>query len=160
MLDKQQGARLANLWDEAKAAGMSYKTAWDAIDAMNKLAGKPLVERSTGGRGGGSARLTPHGQQLVDRFSQIQAVHDRFVRLLGEEGLDLSREFEVMRMLNVKTSARNQLTGTVSGYKAGDVDDEIELTLRGGARVVAVWHAASSKNVPEVPARESAASNA
>jgi len=122
----------------AKAAGMSYKTAWDAIDAMNKLAGTPLVQRSTGGRGGGSARLTPHGQQLVDRFSQIQAVHDRFVRLLGEEGLDLSREFDVMRMLNVKTSARNQLTGTVSGYKAGDVDDEIELTLRGGARVVAV----------------------
>ena len=122
----------------AKAAGISYKAAWDAIDAMNTLAGAPLVERNTGGRGGGSTRLTPHGQQLVDRFAQIEGVHDRFVRLLSEEGLDLSREFDVMRMLNVKTSARNQLTGIISGYKAGAINDEIELTLTGGARVVAV----------------------
>ncbi len=43
----------------AKAVGMSYKGAWDAIDAMNTLAGEPLVERATGGRGG---RLhPPHG---------------------------------------------------------------------------------------------------
>ncbi|CCJ48930.1 TOBE domain-containing protein [Bordetella parapertussis] len=37
----------------ARAAGMSYKDAWDAIDAMNNLAGEPLVLRSAGGRGGG-----------------------------------------------------------------------------------------------------------
>lgn len=122
----------------AKAAGISYKAAWDAIDAMNTLAGAPLVERSTGGRGGGSTRLTARGEQLVQRFAQIEAVHDRFVRLLSEEGLDLTQEFDVMRMLNVRTSARNQLTGTVSGYKAGAVNDEVELTLSGGARIVAV----------------------
>ncbi|WP_129559352.1 winged helix-turn-helix domain-containing protein, partial [Bordetella pertussis] len=42
----------------ARAAGMSYKGAWDAIDAMNNLAGEPLVLRSAGGRGGGGTRLT------------------------------------------------------------------------------------------------------
>jgi len=122
----------------AKAAGISYKAAWDAIDAMNALAGAPLVERSTGGRGGGSTRLTLRGQQLIERFAQIEEVHGRFVQLLSDEGLDLSREFDVLRMLNMKTSARNQLTGTVSGYRAGSVNDEIELTLAGGAKIVAV----------------------
>ena len=29
---------------------MSYKGAWDAIDAMNNLAGEPLVLRAAGGR--------------------------------------------------------------------------------------------------------------
>jgi len=122
----------------AKAVGMSYKGAWDAIDAMNTLAGEPLVERATGGRGGGSTRLTARGEQLVERFAQVEAVHARFVRLLSDEGIDLAQEFDLLRMLNMKTSARNQLTGTVSGYKAGAVNDEIELTLAGGAKVVAV----------------------
>ncbi|OXH85109.1 molybdenum-dependent transcriptional regulator, partial [Burkholderia multivorans] len=43
----------------AKAVGLSYKAAWDAIDTMNNLAGEPLVVRSTGGKGGGGTTLTP-----------------------------------------------------------------------------------------------------
>ena len=35
----------------ARAVGMSYKGAWDAIDAMNNLAGEPLVLRAAGGKG-------------------------------------------------------------------------------------------------------------
>jgi molybdate transport system regulatory protein len=30
----------------AKAVGMSYKAAWDAVDTMNNLAGEPLVTRA------------------------------------------------------------------------------------------------------------------
>ena len=36
----------------ARAVGMSYKGAWDAIDAMNNLADEPLVTRATGGKRG------------------------------------------------------------------------------------------------------------
>ncbi|EPY1566476.1 TOBE domain-containing protein [Raoultella planticola] len=35
-------------------------------------------------------------------------------------------------------SARNQLTGTVSAVAAGAVNDEVELTLAGGAKLVAI----------------------
>lgn len=34
----------------AKAVGLSYKAAWDAIDTMNNLAGEPLVVRTTAAR--------------------------------------------------------------------------------------------------------------
>ena len=122
----------------AKAFGMSYKAAWDAIDTMNNIAGAPLVERSTGGRGGGSTRLTERGLQIVERFGEVEKLHQRFVKLLSDEAIDVANDFNVMRMLNMRTSARNQLIGTVSGYKAGAVNDEIELTLPGGARIVAV----------------------
>src|SRR4051812_20906331 len=60
-------AQQGSITQAAKAVGMSYKAAWDAIDAMNTLSDTPLVERSTGGRGGGSTRLTPRGEQLVAR---------------------------------------------------------------------------------------------
>src|SRR5262245_19279946 len=51
---------------------------------------------------------------------------------------DMGRHFQPDRTLNMKTSARNQLVGTVSAHKTGAVNDEVELTLQGGARIVAV----------------------
>ena len=122
----------------ARAHGISYKAAWDAIDAMNVLAGEPLVERSTGGRGGGSTRLTPRGRRLIERFAQIDAAHQRFVKLLDEQSVDLDQPFSLLKVLNMKTSARNQFVGTVSAVRSGAVNDEVELTLPGGARIVAV----------------------
>lgn len=122
----------------AKAQGISYKTAWDAIEAMNSMAGEPLVERSTGGRGGGSTRLTPRGQRLVDRFEQIDAAHQRFLKLLDAQSIDLDQPFSLLKVLNMKTSARNQLIGTVSAMRQGAVNDEVEITLPGGARIVAI----------------------
>src|SRR5262245_65019844 len=67
-------AEEGSITQAARTIGMSYKAAWDAIDTMNNLAGEVLVERNTGGRGGGSTRLTPLGERLVDRFDEIDAV--------------------------------------------------------------------------------------
>lgn len=131
-------AEHGSITQAAKAYGMSYKAAWDAVDTMNNLAGAPLVERSTGGRGGGSTRLTPRGRQLVERYAQIEAVHARFVQLLSDESIDVANDFNLLRTINMKTSARNQFLGTVTACKGGAVNDEVELTLPGGARIVAI----------------------
>lgn len=131
-------AEQGSITQAAKAIGMSYKAAWDAVDTMNNLAGEALVARTTGGRGGGSTLLTPRGARLVERFAQLDAAHQRFVKLLSEESTDLRTDFTVLRTLNMKTSARNQFYGTVTAVRAGAVNDEVELTLPGGARIVAV----------------------
>ena len=131
-------AQQGSITQAAKAFGMSYKAAWDAIDSMNTLAGAPLVERTTGGRGGGSTHLTPRGERLVERFGQIDAVHQRFLKLLDDESIDLDKDFSLLRILNMKTSARNQLVGSVTAVKSGAVNDEVELTLPSGVRIVAV----------------------
>jgi molybdate transport system regulatory protein len=122
----------------AKAYGISYKAAWDAIAAMNALAGEPLVERSVGGRGGGSTRLTTRGRQLVDRFAEIDAAHQRFLKLLDSRSIDLDQPFSILGVLNMKTSARNQFVGTVTSLRSGAVNDEVEITLAGGQKIVAV----------------------
>jgi molybdate transport system regulatory protein len=97
-----------------------------------------LVERSTGGRGGGGSQLTAHGARLVQRFEQIDAVHARFMKLLDDAAVDLDQDFSLLKMLNMKTSARNQFIGTVTAVRAGAVNDEVELTLASGQRIVAV----------------------
>ena len=130
-------AEQGSITQAAKAFGLSYKAAWDAIDRMNEVAGAPLVARSIGGKGGGSTHLTEHGQRLLERYRQIDAVHQRFLQLLDQSSIDLDQEFSLLKVINMKTSARNQFVGTVTAVRAGAVNDEIELTLRGGAKLVA-----------------------
>lgn len=131
-------AEQGSITHAAKAFGMSYKAAWDAIDTMNSRSGTALVERVTGGRGGGATRLTEHGHRLVQRYEQLDAVHQRFLQLLDSAAMDLDREVSLLEVINVKTSARNQWVGTVSAIRSGAVNDEVELTLPGGQRLVAI----------------------
>ena len=67
----------------AKAMKMSYKAAWDAVDAMNNLAEEPLVERSTGGKGGGGTHLTPYARELITTYRVLEEEHERFLHNLS-----------------------------------------------------------------------------
>ena len=69
----------------AKAVGMSYKGAWDAVDTMNNLAGEPLVVRSTGGKGGGGTTLTPRALKLIDTF-RWTAIDENLTGLANIQG--------------------------------------------------------------------------
>lgn len=122
----------------ARAFGMSYKAAWGAIDTMNRVAGGALVERITGGAGGGSTRLTERGRRLLQRHGQLDAVHQRFVQLLSASVLDLDRDFSLLEVLNMKTTARNQFVGTVTAVRSGAVNDQIEVKLAPGKTLVAI----------------------
>ena len=122
----------------AKAIGMSYKTAWDAIDAMNNLAGEPLVERLAGGKGGGGTRLTRRGQQLVANFRQIEYEHRQFMDHLSRQSQALADDFLLLQTMKMKTSARNQFAGTVAAIKPGAVNDEVCLRIVGGQEIVAI----------------------
>jgi len=55
-----------------RALDMSYKRAWDLVDDVNRICGQPAVERQTGGKNGGGAALTPFGENLVDRYREIE----------------------------------------------------------------------------------------
>ena len=56
----------------ARALDMTYKRAWMLIDTMNQGFGKPVVERSIGGRGGGGARLSLLGEALLCHYDDIE----------------------------------------------------------------------------------------
>lgn len=139
----------------ARRVGLSYKAAWDAIDRMNRLAGEPLVSRVTGGRGGGSTRLTPRGERLIANFRLIEAEHRRFLDLLSQYTHGMPDDLQLLRRLNLmKTSARNQFVGKVAAVHAGAVNDEIEIEVSGGQRIVAVVTRESTQNLGLAPGRE------
>lgn len=52
---------------------MSYRRAWDLVDAMNQHFVAPVVETSKGGAGGGGAKLTAMGEEVIARYRRIQA---------------------------------------------------------------------------------------
>jgi len=122
----------------AKAVGMSYKAAWDAIDTMNNLAGTTLVVRATGGKGGGGTTLTAKALRLIDTYRVIEREHQAFLERAGAAIEGFAQDWRLIGRIGMKTSARNQLFGTVSKVTRGSVNDEVELTLSGGQSIVAV----------------------
>ncbi len=93
----------------ARAVGVSYKAAWQALDTLTNLAGTPLVARAVGGAGGGGAQLTDAGCELLaaaDAMAQARgAVLSRW-RAMPHAGPALAR-------LAVRTSMRNQMPAVV-----------------------------------------------
>lgn len=131
----------------AKSLKMSYKSAWGAIDTMNNLAGEPLVERLTGGKGGGGTKLTRRGEQLVVNFKAIQQEHVRFIEHLGRQARGIADNFLLIRRMNLKTSARNNFFGRVRKIRRGAVNDEVELEVVGGIKIISVITCESTKEL-------------
>ncbi|MBC3871274.1 TOBE domain-containing protein [Undibacterium oligocarboniphilum] len=131
-------AECGSITQAAKMMKMSYKAAWDAIDTMNNLAGEPLVERLTGGKGGGGTHLTQRGRQLLENFRVIETEHRQFIRHLDQQATGMADDFLLMKKIGMRTSARNQYLGTVARIKQGAVNDEIVLDITGGQQIIAI----------------------
>jgi len=56
----------------AREMGMSYRRAWQLVEALNRSFAAPLVVTSTGGQRGGGASVTPLGRRLVERFRGME----------------------------------------------------------------------------------------
>ncbi len=56
-----------------RAMDMSYRRAWQLVDALNTMFREPCVTSQRGGRQGGGAVLTPFGEELIRRFRQMEA---------------------------------------------------------------------------------------
>ena len=56
----------------ARHARMSYRRAWMLIDEVNRSFKDPLILTSTGGKGGGGAKVTSLGQIVVDRYRDLE----------------------------------------------------------------------------------------
>lgn len=139
-------AETGSITRAAKAIGRSYKWAWDTVEAMNQLSPEPLVVRETGGKNGGGTRLTERGERLIEAYHAIEHAQRQFVSALSAGGEDFADCLSLMKKFAVKTSARNQLFGTVRAIRRGEVNDEVELALSGGERLVAqLTHASSER---------------
>jgi len=126
--------RLGSISSAAKSIPLSYKAAWDAVDAMNNLADEALVERSVGGAHGGGTRLTDHGRRIVAFYRALeqsqQEILDRCAALMGDAGArDVARFRSLLHRSAMKSSARNQFVGPVTALVAHDLLVDVRLRI-------------------------------
>lgn len=68
----EQIAAFGSISAGARQMNMSYKRAWDLVEEMNALFGKPVLDTQKGGRKGGGAQLTQIGLAVVSRFRAVE----------------------------------------------------------------------------------------
>ncbi len=67
----------------ARSMRLGYRNAWLWIEAANRLAPAPLVEKTVGGTGGGRTRLTKEGRKAVDHYKELRAKFGEFLKQRG-----------------------------------------------------------------------------
>ncbi len=151
--------RVGSISGAARELPLSYKAAWDAVDAMNNLAEQPLVQRSAGGRAGGGTRLTEHGRRVVAMYRALQAEAQQALaglapRVGSEPQGDLPGFRRLLRRMALRSSARNQFAGTVAALREGALDVEVQVRVDEGLEIVATVTRESAAQLQLVPGAE------
>ena len=147
-------AERGSISSAAKALGMSYRTAWDAVNSINNLTDVPLLERRAGGSRGGETLLTPQGHRLIEAFHRMEAEYRRVMAGMSREIDDLEHLQHLMRRLAMRTSARNQLRGTVIATRLGPVNAEVTLAINRDDRLTATITRESLEDMGLVEGRD------
>ena len=73
-------ARLVELIDQtgsisaaAREMGMSYRRAWQLVDALNGSFRQAVVVTAVGGKRGGGAKVSDFGRKLVESFREMES---------------------------------------------------------------------------------------
>ena len=116
----------------AKLAGISYKSAWDAVNEMNQLSEESLVDRATGGKGGGGAKITRYGERLIALYDLLGQIQQKAFDVLNKDELPLDSLLAAIARFSLQTSARNQFFGTVTERDHQQVQQHISVLLADG----------------------------
>jgi len=63
----------------ARQMKMSYKKAWEIINALNTNAGQPYVVTQTGGTSGGGSTITIEAKAMIARYRQLREKFEAFL---------------------------------------------------------------------------------
>lgn len=121
----------------AKKVPISYKAAWDAIDSINNLCPTPVVTKETGGKGGGGAKLTKYGKNLIKTYTLLQAEHEKFLSALTQMTDFNSGTLRTIQRVAMQISARNQLRGVVDKIVKGEVNTNLVIVPKSGHELFA-----------------------
>ncbi|PMB74730.1 molybdenum-dependent transcriptional regulator [Candidatus Bathyarchaeota archaeon] len=103
----------------AKNLGMSYRYVWNYLQKIEKLLKEPVIDTFKGGKsGGGGAKLTALGEQLLDEYKRLESY-------LGEVLADA----EYWKAVDLEVSARNRLKGMVKAVEKDDVVAKVKIEI-------------------------------
>ena len=64
----------------ARSMGLGYRNAWLWVEAMNRLAPAPVVQKRTGGAKGGYTILTDEGRKVIAEYRELNARFQEVLR--------------------------------------------------------------------------------
>ncbi|WP_027848890.1 TOBE domain-containing protein [Marinospirillum minutulum] len=150
---------LGSIAQAAKAVPLSYKAAWDTVELLNSTAAQPLVERTSGGRQGGGTRLTEYGRRMTVMYRALEQEHQATLdRLLAsmdslQKG-DLKDFQQLMYRTAIKTSARNNFFGVVTGLRDQGINYLVHLDITPNVSLVVQITKTSADNLSLVMGQE------
>ena len=72
----------------AKKMNMSYRRAWLLMDELNHMFGRDVIATAAGGSGGGGAKVTDFGSQVISFFraleNEVDALAQKRIEELGK----------------------------------------------------------------------------
>ena len=119
--------RLGSITAAARAAGVTYKTAWDRLRNLQTRLGQAVIIAAKGGRGGGRTQLSEKGQALLHYYEQLRRQQDHAAE--PDVALDAVAALAARPLPLRKTSARNHLQGVVAAIERGGMRDAIRVRL-------------------------------
>ena len=129
--------RCGSLRQAAIECRISYRTAWTRVGELNALAGMPLVLSVNGGAHGGESVLSEAGQRLLDTHEKARVLFQAALDRGGIDPVMAGSWVNFLRRISMKTSARNQLRGTVTTIRTGSVNADVDVSLPGGSVISA-----------------------
>lgn len=103
----------------AETLGMSYRYVWNYIQEIQTVMEEQIVETFKGGKsGGGGAKLTVLGKDLLKEYRQAESYFDRVITYQD------SSEVKCL-----KISARNQLKGKVVAVDKGIITGKVKVEI-------------------------------
>lgn len=134
--------RLGSITAAARAAGVTYKTAWDRLRNLQTRLGQAVIIAAKGGRGGGRTQLSDKGQALLHYYEQLRRQQDHAVE--SDVALDAVADLAARPLPLRKTSARNHLQGAVTAIARGGIRDVIRVQLHESLQLsVNITHAST-----------------
>jgi len=80
----------------AETLGMSYRYVWNYLQKIQKTLGEPIVETYKGGKsGGGGAKLTETGKNLLAEYTHLENCLSAFLsetKTMGGERFEIKRK--------------------------------------------------------------------
>jgi len=112
----------------ARVAGFSYKTAWEAVAAVNNLLPTPAFVTKVGGAADSGAEATEAGRRLIAVFRKLEDRLARISNLIAEGGL-AGEDETLLWALGARISARNVFWTEVTQVRKWAVDVEVQLRM-------------------------------
>jgi len=131
----------------AKEMKMSYKAAWERVNSMNELADKPLIERKTGGKGGGGTKLTPYAHELIETYEKLSELHGQFIERFSQASDSPEHLAKILNRLFLSTSARNQLLCRIIHISYDNIYAKITMKLNDSQQLSSIITATSMSNL-------------